>query len=59
MARGEELMGAWQSSFYGLTLVGARMDRLGESETHITSVDGIIENIYSTLLYLSFMLETR
>ncbi len=52
-------MGAWQSSFYGLTLVGARMDRLGESETHITSVDGIIENIYSTLLYLSFMLESR
>ena len=68
-------MGACQSSFYGLTLVGARMDRIREGhkglrasgrnsernlrDAHITPVDGMIENIYSTFLSLSVMLETR
>ncbi|MAT30650.1 MAG: hypothetical protein DBX00_12470 [Verrucomicrobia bacterium] len=56
MARGEELMGAWRGSFYGLLLEGARMDRLGEGEARITPIDEMIENIYSPFLWLSVML---
>jgi len=57
MARGEELMGAWRCSFYGLSLEGARMDRRRVEGRHIIPIDGMIEIIYSPFLCQSVMLQ--